>query len=633
MAPPSVPAAPKEPFRWLDGATVALGLLSAMIALAGPSASMIRAPLAFLAAAALLAGEILRRTEASESWSWVRVGPVLISSAASIAAVVVSSPHAPRLASLLGLVCAQMAAAAAMAKRQRRGIREQRESIAQRLDVQCRVVSSGSEDLVTVAAAAVKAGEQVVVLAGEVVGVDGIVVSGEADVVFWLDAQAVGKKREGDPIVAGAKLVSGKLRIAATFTGQERAFARTVLSPLLRADLADPQLLFLRTWLERLTVPAAFLGGGAAFALGAKLPDACGVFGAALSAFSVPTLVTALAMSGARAQLAALARGIVYKDGRAFDLASKADVAVVCSRGTVLLGEPELVSVDSFGLPSDRILSLAAGAETASSHPFALAILHAAKARGQNAEAVRSAVVHPGLGVTALAASGDRIVVGSRGFLLKEKVSIAVAESKLTEMEGQGRSAMLVALAGKLVGVIALQDGLRPGARAAMRRLHDARIEPVLLSGESRETCETIARALEIDHVRPEVLSQERGAEVRALREGGHVVAVIGHPASDDGALGGADASVALAVLGTSPSEWSTQLASDDVRDAALALTLPRAEKERARRALLVALTLPVASVLGVATGVLPVELHALSGILSALLVFWVSRSEESRPH
>lgn len=618
-----------EPFRWLDGAAVALGLFSAMIALAGPFATVLRAPLAMLAAAAFLASELLRRAESPESSAWVRLMPVLVSIGATVAAMITSSPHAPRTASLLGLLCAELAAASAIARRQCRGVRDTRAAIVKRLDVPCRVVVSGTDETTTISAAAVKAGEQIVVEAGETVGVDGVVVSGEADVVFWLDAQTVGKKREGDPIVAGAKLVVGKLRIGATFSGQERAFVRTAVSPGLRADLADPQLHFLRTWLERGVACVAVLAGGASFALGARLPDAVAVAGAALAAFAVPSLVTALALSGARAQLAALARGIVYKDARAFDLASKADVAVVCSRGTVLLGEPELVSVDSFGLPSDRILSLAAGAETASSHPFALAILHAAKARSLAAEAVRSAVVHPGLGVTALAASGDRIVVGSRGFLLKEKVSIAVAESKLAEMEGQGRSAMLVALAGKLVGVIALQDGLRPGARAAMRRLHDARIEPVLLSGESRDTCETIARALEIDHVRPEVLSQERGAEVRALRDGGHVVAVLGHASSDDGALGGADTSVALAALGTSPSEWSAQLASDDVRDAALALTLPRAAKERGRRALLFALAVPVASVLAVAAGLVPAEAHPIAGIIAAILVFWVSRPEE----
>ena len=108
------------------------------------------------------------------------------------------------------------------------------------------------------------------------------------------------------------------------------------------------------------------------------------------------------------------------------------------------------------------------------------------------------------------------------------------------------------------------------------------------------------------------------------------MVAVLGHASSDDGALGGADTSVALASLGTSPSEWSAQLASDDVRDATLALTLPRGEKERGRRALLFALVVPVASVLAVAAGLVPAEAHPMAGIIAAILVFWVSRPEET---
>ena len=203
-------------------------------------------------------------------------------------------------------------------------------------------------------------------------------------------------------------------------------------------------------------------------------------------------------------------------------------------------------------------------------------------------ENVRSALVHSGLGVTALAPNGDKVIVGSRAFLLKEKVSVAIADARATELEAQGRSVLLVALGGRLIGLLALQDGLRPGARAAVQRLHDARIEPVLLSGEARDTCETIARALDIEHVRPEILPADRGAEVRALADGGRVVAAIGHPSSDDGALGAADVSVAMTAAGAAPGEWGVALASDDVRDAALALTVPRACRERAKVAVLV---------------------------------------------
>jgi cation transport ATPase len=130
----------------------------------------------------------------------------------------------------------------------------------------------------------------------------------------------------------------------------------------------------------------------------------------------------------------------------------------------------------------------------------------------------------------------------------------------------------------------------------------------VLLSGEARETCETIGRALDIEHVRPEVASQDRGAEVRALGGGGHVVAVIGHPARDDAALGAADVSVALGAAGAAPGEWAVTLASEDVRDAALALTIPQQTRERAR----------VALVVGLVPAVLGALLVAVAG------VFWV---------
>jgi P-type E1-E2 ATPase len=321
----------------------------------------------------------------------------------------------------------------------------------------------------------------------------------------------------------------------------------------------------------------------------------------------------------------ALAHGIVYKDAAGFDRAGRTDVAVVCSRGTVLMGEPEIVALEPLGaFDEGRLIALAAGAETASTHPFASAILRGARARRQRPDNVRNATVHAGLGVTALASTGERLVVGSRALLLQEKVSIAVADARVTELEAQGRSVLLVALAGKLVGLVALQDGLRPGARPAVQRLLDARIEPVLLSGEARETCETIGRALDIDHVRPEVLPADRGAEVCALGEGGHVVAVLGHPANDDGALGAADVAIAMGAAGSSPGEWTVQLASDDVRDAALALSIARATRDRARRVFVIALAPLAAALFAIGFGLAPLEVApvaAAAGVLVAARV------------
>ena len=103
------------------------------------------------------------------------------------------------------------------------------------------------------------------------------------------------------------------------------------------------------------------------------------------------------------------------------------------------------------------------------------------------------------------------------------------------------------------------------------------------MSGETRDTCETIGRALDVEHIRPEVLPGDRGAEVRALSEAGSVVAVIGHASGDDASLGAADVAVALGAAGSTPGEWAVALASDDVRDAATALAIAHQARERAR--------------------------------------------------
>jgi Cu+-exporting ATPase len=298
----------------------------------------------------------------------------------------------------------------------------------------------------------------------------------------------------------------------------------------------------------------------------------------------------------------------------------------------VLLGEPEIVAVEPIGaFLLERVLSLAAGAETASTHPFAAAVLRAARTRGVRADHVRNATVHAGLGVTATASTGERLVVGGRAIMLEEKIGVAVVDARVSELESLGRSVLLVALADRVVGLVVLQDGLRAGARAAVQRLLDARIEPVLLSGESRDTCETIGRALDIEHVRPEVLPADRGAEVRALSEGGNVVAVVGHPAGDDGALGAADVAVAMGAAGSTPGEWAVALAGDEVRDAALALAIPHAARDRVRVTIALGATPALIALLTIAFGIAPLAVAPLASLVGAIAVAVYAREAAPR--
>ena len=490
----------------------------------------------------------------------------------------------------------------------------------------------------------IKPGEQVVVEQGEMVPVDGIVAAGDADVAPWLDSPALLRKHEGDAVVAGAVVMSGRLRINTTFAGPDRAWLR-------RIDLNAPMVRFVRRAVERGAPLAALVVAGAVYADNGSWLDvviaACSA-GLAVGAFAS---VGAAGLAHARGHAFAQRRGIVYKDAIAFDAAARADVAVLCSRGTILMGEPEIVAVEPIGKdgvatgavwrseprvggrqsqpPSPeiaRVLAIAAGAEMSSSHPFASAVLREARARGVRPENVRSALGHSGLGVTALAANGDKVIVGSRAFLLQEKVSVAIADARTSQLEAEGRSVLLVAVGGRLVGLLALQDGLRSGARAAVQRLHDAHIEPVLLSGESRETSETLGHSIDIENVRPEILPADRGAEVRALADDGRVVACVGHASSDDGALGAAEVSIAMEAAGAAPGEWAVALASDDIRDAALALTIPRSARDRAKTACLAGGLAQAAGAVAVAFGVAPPAVVPVLGVGIAAVVLSIAR-------
>lgn len=469
------------------------------------------------------------------------------------------------------------------------------------------------------AADGVRAGDVVVVGEGAVVPADGIVASGEAVVSPYVDATMDVPKRDGDVVVAGARVLQGTLRITASFGGNERAFARA-LAERGRADVSAP--------LVRIAARGAREGGLvvlglvalATYGAGATLWAALGNGFAAMLALGASGVAGAVAVEHARAHLRALGHGIVYRDAVAFERAGTVSRAVVCARGTLLLGEPEILAVEPFGGTNEGdVVALAAAMAAGWTHPFGVALLHYATTRGVRAPSFRS-VLHQGSGAVAVDSAGVRVVLGRRPFLLSEKISVAIADAAVTAHEEQGRSVLLVARGDRVIGIVAMQDGLRSGARAAIQRLHDAEIEPVLLSGESRETCEMLGRSLDIDNLRPDVARGERAQAVRSLAEGGDVVAVIGTPALDEEALGAADVPVAIGAAGQAAADHPIALASGDVRDAVLALVLPRIARERSRTALAIGVAPGVAFALALSFGLLSPAVAPIALLLGASL-------------
>ncbi|XXX77150.1 HAD family hydrolase [Sorangium sp. So ce134] len=476
-------------------------------------------------------------------------------------------------------------------------------------------------------------GEGVQADVGEVVPVDLVVTGGDIEVLPWIGATTPARRREGDPVIAGATVVRGRLVGACTFSGGDRAVARVLLDARRRADALAPIAQASRALTERWALAAAAIGALSAFVAGRTPVEIAMTAAAVLAALATAITASIASVHVARGILLGLRRGIVYKSADAWDRAGRVSVAVFCARGTLLLGEPELAELEATGqklTPSD-VLALAAGAERTEEHPVATAIVRAARARGLRPDGVRNPNFHPGLGVTAVTSSGEELCVGNRALMLEQRISIAAAESRVAELEALGRTVVLVAVGARLVGLIGLQDGLRPGARAAIQHLLDAQVEPVLMSGDARETCEAIGRSLDIDHIRPEILPADRGAEVRRLIDAGTSVAVLGHAGVDDAALGAADVSVALGAAGSAPADFSVVLASDDVRDAALSLALAHRTRLEARVGLALSVAPALIGAAVISAFVLPPAYAPIASLLGGVMAVVHARALDAK--
>ncbi|MCU0690482.1 MAG: HAD-IC family P-type ATPase [Polyangiaceae bacterium] len=603
----------------LLSATVA-GVLAVALALIGtsPHVLTVRLVVACVGAALLTTRSIVLPRDPSDPHPAAVLGPGVIAGAVAVWARIAGHAVADEAAVLTGLVVVSTGTSVQLLEQVRRdpaasvaAVRETLETLARR------VVPSG---YAIVPAASLRPGEEVLIDAGEMVPNDVLISAGEATVLPWMGAKSATLKRPGDALVAGARIISGRVRATVTWTGLDRAWLRTTADPSRAAHVLAPAARMGRQVVEQWALASAALAGMAAFVNNTDTPHVV------LSALAAHAAIASVATASTpsvhvlRGLVAALRRGVAYNGPVAWERAAHTTVMVFSARGTLLLGEPQVAEIVGLAnADTERLLALAAGAEVAADDPIAAALHRAARARGVQIDAVRSPHVVPGLGVTAVTSAGKSLCVGSRALMLREHISMASVESKLAELEALGRTVLLVGVGGRLIGFIAMQDGLRSGARAAVQYLLDSQVEPVLMSGDARETCEAVARSLDIEHVRPEVLPTDRASEIRRIAESGATVAVVGRPAHDDSMLGAADVAVALSAAGSTLGEWSVTLASDDVRDAAWSVVTARRTRSHARASVMISLAPGVAGALAIAFGLLPPAYAPLAVLLGSI--------------
>jgi P-type Cu+ transporter len=413
----------------------------------------------------------------------------------------------------------------------------------------------GESALEWVSADKIRAGQEMVVEALGTVSADGAVVSGEATIL--LPRGLSRHVTPGQTVLGGSLVVGGgPLIVRAQRVGRDRALSRLVGAPPSSAiDAYFP----VRTGriLGKYGAPSlGVLSAAFAATLGAPWLTAICIGAAVWSC-----LGSAYVHSGCfwlvLSRLTELeARGTIFPNASVLNLAGHVGTAVFCARGTVQRGKPQVAEVHSLrAMSRDEILSLVAGALASVHHPIAEAVLNTAEERDVAPHSCRSHNAGGGANMRCRNQEGHEIIVGGREFLLRERISIAWVEEKLRAIEAQAQTVLLVAEDDELVGILALADDLADGARATMQQLLEGGIEPALLSGDSRETTEALARRLHIDHVRPEAKPTDRRKEVEKLRTAGLPVAVIGRLGVDDASLLGSDLPVLLGGLrGYSPS-------------------------------------------------------------------------------
>ena len=398
----------------------------------------------------------------------------------------------------------------------------------------------------------VQVGDIVVVRPGERVPVDGVVMEGGSAV----DESAITgesmpvEKVKSDEVIGSSVNGFGQLKVQASKVG-----ADTVLSKIIQlveeAQMAHAPIQRLADRVAEYFVPSVILIAiGAALVLFflARQPPNVAVL--AFVSVIVIACPCALGLATPVAILVGTAKGaqngILIKGGEYLETTHKLQTIIFDKTGTLTLGKPSVTDVIGLsGYSQKEILRLAALAEAGSEHPLGRAVIKAAEENHIEIPAASSFKAIPGQGV--VARDGDRIILlGNRKLMTENDVNLQSAESVISDLEEQGKTAMTLTNENQPVGIIGLADTLRVDSAETIKQLKDMKMEVVMLTGDNLKTAKTVAAKLGISRVVAEVLPDAKENVVRKLQDEGKVVGMVGDGINDAPALATANVGIAI---------------------------------------------------------------------------------------
>lgn len=443
------------------------------------------------------------------------------------------------------------------------------------------IIKDGKE--IEISISEVQVGDIILVKPGQKIPVDGIVVDGYSGV----DEKAITgesipvEKKKGDEVIGATINKTGVLKFRAIRVGKD-----TMLSQIIKivedAMGSKAPIQLLADKVSFYFVPAvifiALVAGIIWFLILHQIAIALTIFVAVLiiacpCALGLATPTAVMMGTGLAAK-----NGILIKSSKALEIAKDVNMVVFDKTGTLTKGEPvvtEVISVDE-KIKEKVILEISASVEKNSEHPLAQAIINKAKQQNISLSEVKNFQAIPGKGVQATL-NNETILLGTRNLMQDNKISVDLIEEKMIALEDLGKTAMILAVDEKVLGIIAVADVLKENSKEAVDILHKMGKQVAIITGDNKRVGEAIAKQLGIDRVLAEVLPQGKSDEIKKLQSEGKIVAMVGDGINDAPALAQANLGIALG-SGTDVAMETGEivLIKDDLRDVVKAMDISR---------------------------------------------------------
>lgn len=401
----------------------------------------------------------------------------------------------------------------------------------------------------------VKVGDIVIVRPGEKIPVDGVVKEGRSVVdesVVTGESMPV-TKEVGDEVIGATINKTGSFKFKATKVGKETVLAQ-IIKMVEEAQSSKAPIQRLADLISAYFVPAVILI--ALLAAGYWLLLASQTITFVLVIFVTVLIIACPCALGLATPTAIMVgtgkgaeHGVLIKDAEQLEIAHKIDAIILDKTGTLTKGEPTVTDVikisnSKYQISKSEVLRLAASVEKGSEHPLGEAIVEEAEEENIKLSEPKNFQAVPGHGVKA-EVEGRKVLVGTRRLMEREGVKV-LEDQKIRGLEREGKTVVLVAANGDLVGLIAVADTLKGNSKKAVEDLKRLGLEVWMITGDNRRTAEAIAKEVGIEKVMAQVLPDKKVREVRRLQNEGRIVAMVGDGINDAPALAQADVGIAI---------------------------------------------------------------------------------------